>query len=119
MGGQGSSTKTSFHFKALGSLVALLLGGSWVVISGVRSKVTILITLVRGLITPLITTHEPPSTTLRLHATRALAPPGRRPMLHYRPSKFSELELCNSGTIGQGKILKWLSQCAVGFDSTL
>ena len=37
------------------------LGGSWVVISGVRSKVTILITPIGGLITPLITTHEPPS----------------------------------------------------------
>ena len=38
-----------------------LLGGSWVVISGVISPLTILITLLRGLITPLITTHEPPS----------------------------------------------------------
>ena len=62
-----------------------LLGGSWVVISGVISRVTILITHIRGLITllittlnpkpynpkdpfkgtllitPLITTHEPPS----------------------------------------------------------
>ena len=38
-----------------------LLGGSWVVISGVISRVTIVITQIRGLITPLITTHEPPS----------------------------------------------------------
>ena len=41
-----------------------LLGGSWVVISGVISRVTILITHIRGLITLLtllITTHEPPS----------------------------------------------------------
>ena len=38
-----------------------LLGGSWVVISGVISTVTILVTLLRGLITLLITTHEPPS----------------------------------------------------------
>ena len=38
-----------------------LLGGSWVVISGVTSKVTLIITLIRGLITPLITTLEPPS----------------------------------------------------------
>ena len=40
-----------------------LLGGSWVVnISGAISKVSILIiTHIRGLITPLITTHEPPS----------------------------------------------------------
>ena len=38
-----------------------LLGGSWVVISEVISRVTIVITQIRGLITPLITTHEPPS----------------------------------------------------------
>ena len=36
-----------------------LLGGSWVAISGVISRVTIIITQIRGLITPLITTHEP------------------------------------------------------------
>ena len=39
-----------------------LLWGSWVVISRVISRVTILITHIRGLVTPLITTHEPPST---------------------------------------------------------
>ena len=33
--------------------------GSWVVISRVIGKITIVITYVRGLITPLITTHEP------------------------------------------------------------
>ena len=38
-----------------------LLAGSWVVISGVISRVTILRTHLRGLITLLITTHEPPS----------------------------------------------------------
>ena len=38
-----------------------VLGGSWVVTSGVISKVTISITHIKGLITPLITTHEPPS----------------------------------------------------------
>ena len=38
----------------------VLLGGSWVVISGVISRVNILITQIRGLIIPLITTHEPP-----------------------------------------------------------
>ena len=37
------------------------LGGSWVVISGAICKVTIVITHLRGLITTLITTHEPPS----------------------------------------------------------
>ena len=41
-----------------------LLGGAWVVMSGVIGRVTILITHIRGLITPLRTTHEPPSTPL-------------------------------------------------------
>ena len=41
--------------------MARLLGGSWVVISGVTGKVTIVITHIRGLITILTTTHEPPS----------------------------------------------------------
>ena len=40
-----------------------LLGGSWVVISGVISRVTIVITQIGGLITPFITSHEPPSMT--------------------------------------------------------
>ena len=35
-----------------------MLGGSWVVISG---GITIVIIYIRGLITILITTHEPPS----------------------------------------------------------
>ena len=39
-----------------------ILGGSWVAISrNIISRATILITHIRGLITPLITTHEPPS----------------------------------------------------------
>ena len=38
-----------------------LLGGSWVVISGLISRATIVLTYVRGRISPLITTHEPPS----------------------------------------------------------
>ena len=38
-----------------------LLGGSWVVISGAISRVTIVITHIRGRITTLIPTHEPPS----------------------------------------------------------
>ena len=42
-------------------MCAPVLGGSWVVTSGVISRVTIVITHIRGLITPLITTHEPPS----------------------------------------------------------
>ena len=42
-------------------ILLIILGGSWVVISGVISRVTIVITQTRGLIFPLITTHEPPS----------------------------------------------------------
>ena len=38
-----------------------LLGGSWVAISRVISRITMVITYIRGLIPPLITTHEPPS----------------------------------------------------------
>ena len=47
--------------REVSSLQLRLLGGSWVVISRVISRVAILITHIRGLITPLITTHEPPS----------------------------------------------------------
>ena len=40
------------------------LGGSWVVVSRVISRVTAVRTYIRGLITILITTHEPPSMRL-------------------------------------------------------
>ena len=40
-----------------------LLGGSWLVISRVISRITRVITHNRGLITPLIPTPEPPSTS--------------------------------------------------------
>ena len=40
------------------------LGGSWVLINRVISRVTILINHIRGHITPLITTLEPPSRAL-------------------------------------------------------
>ena len=43
-----------------------LLGGSWVVISRIISRVTILLTHIRGLITLLIATPEPPSRALGL-----------------------------------------------------
>ena len=39
----------------------LLLGASWVIISGVIRRVTVIITQIKGFITPCITTHEPPS----------------------------------------------------------
>ena len=42
-----------------GLLKVVLLGGSWVIISGVIRKVTIVITPFRGLISILLTTHEP------------------------------------------------------------
>ena len=38
-----------------------MLGGSWVAISRVISRVPIVLTHITGLITPLITTREPPS----------------------------------------------------------
>ena len=43
-----------------------LLGGSWVVISGVISPLIWVITIVTLLITPLKTTHEPPSSAKHL-----------------------------------------------------
>ena len=45
--------------------VQRVLGGSWVVISGLISRVTLTITQIKGLITPLITTHEPPNGCLK------------------------------------------------------
>ena len=41
-----------------------LRGGSWVAIRGVLRRVIRVMTQIRGLITPLITTHEPPSRAL-------------------------------------------------------
>ena len=43
------------------SVLPSLLGGLWVVKSRVISRVTILLPHIRGLITPVFTTHEPPS----------------------------------------------------------
>ena len=44
-----------------------LLGGSWVVISGVISPLIWVITIVTLLLSPLTTTHEPPSILRSLH----------------------------------------------------
>ena len=41
--------------------MGIVLGGLWVVVSGVRSRVTILVTHIKGLITPVKPIHEPPS----------------------------------------------------------
>ena len=51
------------HVGLVGQELGTLLGGSWVVISRVISRVTIAITNIRGAITPLITTYESPSMT--------------------------------------------------------
>ena len=62
-----------------------LLGGSWVVISGVISRVTIIITPIRGLITLLITTHEPPSRVAALRLLRRMMRQiGRKVETHLR-----------------------------------
>ena len=50
------------------------LGGSWVLLSRVISRVTIHITHIRGLVTPPITTHEPPSTNPTPQAGDACEP---------------------------------------------
>ena len=46
---------------ACAGFVLGLLTGSWVVISGVTTRVSIAITPIKGLRTLLIATHEPPS----------------------------------------------------------
>ena len=43
------------------NIIVAVLGGSWVVISGVISRVTLIVTHIRRRVTPLISTHEPPS----------------------------------------------------------
>ena len=67
-----------------------LLGGSWLVISRVISGITIVTTHNRGLITPLITTHEPPSTEHwgELPAYWEASPPAAvgRPAESYKPT---------------------------------
>ena len=45
--------------------VGFVLGGSWLVISGLISRVTIVTTHTKGLITSLVTTHKPPSRAFR------------------------------------------------------
>ena len=47
--------------RTLSKISGLILGGSWLVRSRVLSRVTIVITHIRGLIALLLTTHEPPS----------------------------------------------------------
>ena len=63
---QGLKRSDILNMRAIKTLPCLL-GGSWVAINGVISRVTIHI---RGLITPLITTHEPPSEHSRVALLR-------------------------------------------------
>ena len=75
-------------------LTVLLLGGSWVVISGVISPLIGVISVVTLLITLLATTHEPPSGShsigdclmpmLGISHLQALSPKPRR-LQHLRP----------------------------------
>ena len=61
----------------------LVLGGSWVVISGVISPLIGVITIVTLIITPLITSHEPPSSVSRLRnqVMKHTQDPGKWPLL--------------------------------------
>ena len=65
MEGEGTRS-TGEGWRGPGSLGFWLLGGSWVVISGAITRVTIVISHIRGLITRLITTHEAPSRRCKL-----------------------------------------------------
>ena len=56
----GLEAKVSRAFAFL-QVARQVLGGSWVVASGAISRLTIVIIPMRGHITPLTTTHEPPS----------------------------------------------------------
>ena len=60
VGAEGAHGEAAGLSVDLGS-VGYVLGGSWVVISGVISVLIWVISIVTLLITPLITTHEPPS----------------------------------------------------------
>ena len=52
----------------------MILGGSWVVISRVISRITLVVTYIKGLITPLLTTHEPLSRNTGGGRCRSLGP---------------------------------------------
>ena len=49
------------HLRVFNFIVRILLGGSWVVISGAISPLIRVISIVTLLIALLLTTHEPPS----------------------------------------------------------
>ena len=68
------------------TIVLGILGGSWVVISRVLSPLIWVITTVTLLITPLITTHEPPTGASRKRAFSPNPPP-QRAQLERHPYK--------------------------------
>ena len=76
-------------------LLSAPLGASWVVISGVISPPIWLISIVTQLITPLRTTHEPPSGRGRpgLLSTSLLGHSERYP-------HFQKLNCCHGGRLG-------------------
>ena len=59
--------------------ITSLLGGSWVVISRVISRISIVITHIRGLMTPLITNREPPSSQRKQQEAVSGVAPCSRP----------------------------------------
>ena len=52
--------------------MGFLSGGAWVVISGLICRVTIVLSPLKGLMTPLLATHEPPSTIMELSPYKAI-----------------------------------------------
>ena len=75
-----------------------LLGGSWVVTSGVTSRLNIITTHIGGLETPLITTHEPPS---RYAHRRAAAECGGK-----GPTKGRAQRVCKQADIQGATIVR-------------
>ena len=89
----------------------LLLGGSWVAISRVRSRITIIvITHIEGLVAPLKSAHEPPSKTLNLETLLKLPRTHvlntSEPLLGYSPTRFRVG--CFSGVLNPSEFLEFL-----------
>ena len=89
-----------YRFQSLwfpkGSWGQCVLGGSWVVISRVISRITIVITHIKGLVTPLITTHEPPSEASRESGTRNVK--RRKLLLVASPRHLLDQSIVSSST---------------------
>ena len=67
-----------------------ILGGSWVVISGVISRPNINITHIRGIVTVLITTHEPPRIGSSLNQGPFSGPYYKGAVLYWGPKRGPE-----------------------------